>query len=65
MQLDEFPLPADEGIRFLGQMGPDLVHVSFPSGAGNTLSVNLRDRFPGATSPSHAKQAPANTVTGT
>jgi hypothetical protein len=27
----------------------------FLQAAGNTLRVNLRDRFPGATSPSHAK----------
>jgi hypothetical protein len=31
-ELSELPLPADEAIRFLGQMCLDLVHVSFPLG---------------------------------
>ena len=41
-ELGELPLPADEAIRFLGQMCLDLVHVIFPRGTAITLSVNLK-----------------------
>ena len=38
-KLDELPFPANEAIRFLGQMCLDLVHVNFPWGTSEQPSA--------------------------